>query len=178
MFKKIISQDPFSVATLDEAKTQCRLTSSFTMDDARLEMLIGVASDLAQTYTKKMLSLGQVVVTLEHYREGLYLYGGEVETIDSITATYNGESVDVTDYTFNHVSQKLTLGSSCQNYSNFFITYNAGYATVPLKVKQGVLMLVATLYNNNEDYLVGLTAENLPYTSLELLNSVREYHAS
>lgn len=69
MYTQIVSQGPFSgVITLDEAKRQCRLMSSFTMDDDDLNALIDSCCSLAQSYTKRLLTTGTVIAEMDEYR--------------------------------------------------------------------------------------------------------------
>ena len=49
--------------------------------------------------------------------------------------------------------------------------------TVPKAVKQGVLYLVSTMYNNREDVTIGMSVANMPLTSTVLLNSVKHYES-
>jgi len=166
-----------AIATLEEVKTQCRLTSSFILDDTRLTSLMTVASELAQNYTNRLLSEGSVVGTWYKYESSVSVVGGNVEEIDSVTCKDpSGNDVVITDFNFNPVSQTLRIPEWYSACTDFFATYTAGYKTPPAKIKQGVLMLVATLYNNTEDYLVGLTHDSLPYTSTVLFDSERDYY--
>lgn len=174
MFHKITNQAEFDIVTLDDAKAQCRLMPSFTMDDTYLTSLIEVCSDLAQTYTNRLLTVGTVDQVWEFYERSVFVFGGEVTEITSLTGEdTSGDTVTIEDYTFNEVSQSLSIPSSYSSYTNFTATFTAGYATVPSKVKQGILLMIASMYNNREDGLVGQTYQKLPFTSTALLNSVR-----
>ena len=180
MYTKINSQSSLDLVTLSEVKLQLRLTNSFTMDDAYIAGLISASGELAQTYTNRMLSLGSVSQMWETYESEYKLWGGNVTTITSVTGEKpeSGEVVEITDYRFNELSQKLTIAPESRNLINITATYQAGYTATPTKVKQGILMMIATFYNNREDFLVGQTHEKLPFTSTILLDSVRVPYAS
>lgn len=181
MFTKILSQDVVTVASMEEVKAQCRLMPSFALDDPRLVILLATATELAQTYTNKLLSLGSVAAVCDNYRNQVLLWGGNVTEITSVTC-YDvfGTELTIEDdgYRFDEITQSIYIDSTYNNCANFKITYLCGYTDVPTSVKQGVLLLVATMYNSTEDYLVGLTHESLPYTSVALFNSVKDYYAS
>ena len=179
MHVKIVSQAPLDIVTLDEAKSQCRLMPSFTLDDDRLNLLIQTATQLAQNYTSKQLSLSQVSMLQRQYSPNIYLFGGEVgEIVSASCYTQNGKvMLTESDYIFNPITQSVSVNPKYAQCVDFVFDYECGYETVPAQVKQGILLLVSTMYNATEDYLIGLTHENLPYTSLALLNSVRDYHA-
>ena len=180
MYTKIENQVLTDLVTLEEAKAQLRLTDSFKLDDDYLTGLIGAAAELAQTYTNRMLSVGTVTSPIEQYTtQPIRLWGGEVTAITSLTGyDVDGVLVDVLDFKFNEFKQTLTLSEQCKHLTDMTVVYEAGYVVTPMKVKQGVLMLIATLYNNREDFLVGQKHDKLPFTSTVLLNSVREYYGA
>ena len=171
MYSVINSQTDLELVTLDEAKRQCRI--SWDIDDDELNSLIKTCSQLAQDYTHKLLTLGSVTAEIEEYKSVVILPWGNVTTIDSVEL--DGEvAVEDEDYTFSTVTQKIKFSTT---YSNAVITYSCGYSTVPEKVKQGVLVMLSTLFNNHDDIIVGmsLTVENMPLASTRLLDSVRYY---
>ncbi len=174
---KILTQTDFTAVTLDEAKSQCRLLSSFTLDDDYLNSLILTAADAAQQYLHWMVSTG----TVKQYSGTggvLQLYGRYVTGITEITATDSaGDEVTLVeddDYTYNDVTEEVTVSTA---YVDIYITYACGAGTddLPGSVKQGVLMLISTMYNNREDFIAGLTVEKMPLTSKKLLSMSRNY---
>ncbi len=172
MYTQIDSQDPFTgVVTLDEAKRQCRLTTSFTMDDDDLTALIEVCCSLAQSYTKRLLTPGVVTAEMDQYRSSWTLPFGGATSITSVLL----DDVEYTDFTFSTVTQRLKIN---QSYSNIKVTYECGYADgeIPTSAKHGILMMISTLYNNRDDFISGLSIDQVPLSSLNLLNSIRYYH--
>ncbi len=55
--------------------------------------------------------------------------------------------------------------------------YKCGYAEgeVPIGIKQGIMMLVGTLYNVREDVSYGIQAFNVPMTSKLLFDKYKIY---
>ena len=176
MYHEITSQDSLTLVTLSEAKMQCRLMDSFTLDDDFLNHLIEVCSDLAQTYCNRLMTEGVVTALIDSYQLSTTLWGGKVTEITSVTCTDStGEELTITDFTFYGISQKLKIPSTYYDCTNFTIVYNCGFPSTPIKVKHGVLFMISTMYNNRDDYVTGLTVADLPMKSIELLNSVKHY---
>lgn len=167
MYSVIESQTPFAIVTLEEAKAQCNRTG-FNLDDDLFEIFIQVSCEAAQSYTRRMLSTGTVVTVVEEYKPVVQLPYGEATEVTELLL----DGVPSTDFTFEPVTQKVTINKS---YTTAKITFNAGFATVPLTVKQAVLLMVSTLYKNRDNFVVGLTVAKLPTTSEMLLESVRYY---
>lgn len=175
MYVKILSQADLKLVTLAEAKAQCRVMDSFTMDDTYIESLIDIASSLAQSYCNKLLTLGSVAGGWTEYASEITLWGGDA-TVTAVTAE-NG-TVDITDFEFHEITQKLTIPSQYSELRNFDVTYDCGLISPTPRIKQGVLMMVSTFYNNRDDAVVGLSIEEMPMTSRDILNADRHYHAA
>lgn len=174
---KILTQDPFTAVTLDEAKSQCRLMPSFILDDNYISALILVAADAAQEYVHWMLSPGTVKQFSEVGGE-VMLYGKYVTAITEVTGrtAYSDDDVVLTtdDYEWNNVTDVVTVNPS---YRYVNVTYACGATTpqLPHAVKQGTLMMISTMYNNREDFITGLSVEKMPLTSMKLLSLSRIY---
>ena len=152
--------------------------SSQTKDDEYIADLIATCASLAQVYCNRLLSSGEVLLCVENYSQFTQLWGGGAKSITSVTATdINNVEVIISDFTFNPVTQKLTIPYTNNIYFNFMITYAAGYVTLPPQVKHAVLLMISTMYNNRDDYVTGLTDEKIPYSSIALLNTVKHYVA-
>ena len=175
---KILTQTTFTAVTLAEAKSQCRLMPSFVLDDDYISALILASADASQEYLHWMVSTG----TVKQYSEAggsLKLYGRFITAITEITAI-NYAGVEVTlavddDYTYNDVTDEVTIDASL--YSDINITYACGadVSDLPGSVKQGILMMISTMYNNREDFITGLTVAKMPMTSKNLLSMSRVY---
>lgn len=170
MHTKIQSQiDLSTLITLDEAKRQCRLIPSFTHDDDDLNHLIASCAELAQTYTYRLLTPGTISAEADEYSSVLLLPWGNVSSVSQVML----DDVEYSDFSFSEVTGKLKIQDP---YSNIKITYEAGYQTLPIKVKQGILMMISTFYNNREDYIAGMNIEQIPLCSTRILDSVRYWN--
>lgn len=170
MYTKIASQNPLSIVTLAEAKRQLNIIDS-NEDDDHIQLLIDVASELAEGYTKRMLSQG-VVNLITTGKQSFFLpYGEATESITPFTVTVNSDPID---FTFQPISQILTIidwVTYCED--EITVTYNAGYESVPNSVKMGVLMMLSTLFEFRSDSLSGLSIDDVPLTSQKILNKVK-----
>ena len=166
MYKKIISQSSLSIVTLDEVTDQCRVFNAF--EDNYLTSLIIPYSDLAQSYTRRMLTPGQAVVFVEAYRPVIQLPFGEVTEITELML----DDVVSTDFTFNTITQKVKINKP---FTEAQITFNAGYLSVPDIVKHAILVAINTAFVNRDDIVVGQTVTKMPMTSLDLLDRVKLY---
>lgn len=174
---KILTQDPFTAITLDEAKSQCRLMPSFILDDTYISSLITASVDAAQEYVHWMLSPGTVKQFSENGGD-VMLYGKYVTSITEVTGRTVGSDVDTVlttdDYEYNDVTDVVSVNPA---YGYVNITYACGATDLelPNAVKQGILMLISTMYNNREDFISGLSVEKMPLTSQKLLSLSRIY---
>lgn len=164
MFKKIVSQDPLNLVTLDEVKKQCRVFTTF--EDDYLTSLILPYCEMAQSYTCRMLTPGTATVLIEGYQSDILLPFGEVTEVTSVVL----DDVDVTDFTFKPVSQKVYLN---QYFQTAEITFSAGYTAIPESVKAAILMMISTAYNNRDDVVVGQQVYTMPSSSRDLLDRVK-----
>lgn len=170
MYSVISSQQSLTdLITLNEAKRQCRIMPTNTLDDDDLNHLISACSELAQVYTHRLLTPGIVNMESDEYSPVVQLPWGEATTIQQVLL----DDVETEDYTFSTVTQKLKINT---NYSNIKVTYDAGYINLPARVKQGILMMISTWYNNREDYVEGMTVQTIPLSCIRALDSVRLYN--
>lgn len=164
MFKKILSQQPITgLITLPEVKSHCRVFNTF--EDTYLTSLIPVYLDMAQSYTGRMLTTGSAIIVVEGCREVLLPFG-DVTDVTKVTL----DGTESTNFTFDDITQKVTIG---QAYDSARIEFIAGYATLPAVVKQAVLVMISTAFNNRDDVVVGQTPNEMPRTSRDLLDRVK-----
>lgn len=166
MYRKIITQQPLTLVTLDEVKRQCRVFNTF--EDVYLTSLILPFCNLAQTYTNRMLTTGSAIVVYEDCYATQQLPYGEVSDITEVLV----DGVATTDYTFNMITQKITVKV---RYHELTVSFDAGYSSTPDIVKQAVLVMINTAFVNREDVNVGEGVSKMPRTAEDLLDSVRYY---
>lgn len=165
MYKKIISQEPLDgLVTLPEVKAHCRVFTDF--EDTYLSSLIPVYLDQAQGYTGRMLTTGSAVVVVHGWQSQVLLPYGNVTEVTKLVL----DGTESTAFTFDDVSQMVTINAP---YATARIEFNAGYETLPVVVKQAVLVMINTAFNNRDDVVVGQTVNEMPRTSRDLLDRVK-----
>ena len=165
MYKKIISQATFDgLITLDEVKSHCRVFNDF--ENSYLQSLIPVYLDMAQSYTGRMLTTGSAVAVVHSWQSQVLLPFGNVTEVTKLVL----DGTESTAFTFDDVSQMVTINAP---YATARIEFNAGYETLPVVVKQAVLVMINTAFNNRDDVVVGQTVNEMPRTSRDLLDRVK-----
>lgn len=165
MYKKIISQATFNgLITLPEVKAHCRVFNTF--EDTYLSSLIPVYLDMAQSYTGRMLTTGSAVAVVHSWQSQVLLPFGNVTEVTKLVL----DGTESTTFTFDDVSQMVTINAP---YATARIEFNAGYETLPVVVKQAVLVMISTAYANRDDVVVGQTVNEMPRTSRDLLDRVK-----
>lgn len=165
MFKKIITQEPLiGLVTLEELKRQCRVFTTF--EDAYLSSLIPVFTEMAQSYTGRMLTEGSAVAVVHSWQSQVLLPFGEVTEVTKLVL----DGTESTASTFDDISQIISINAP---YATARIEFNAGYTTLPESVKQAILVMCSTAFNNRDDFVLGQSANQMPSTSRDLLDRVK-----
>ena len=170
MYTKITSQEPLQIVSLAEAKRQLNIIDN-TDDDTYIQLLIDACSELAEGYTKRMLSEGVVDLIISGRQSFFLPYGEATESTTAIVATVAGDPIT---FEFEPISQVFTIDDNQISYSDKVkLTYHAGYKEIPSSVKMGVLMMISSLFENREDIVVGFTVADIPLNSMAILNKVK-----
>lgn len=170
MYTKITAQTPLAIVTLLEAKSQLNIVDDVT-HDTHIQLLIEAASELAEGYTKRMLSTGTVELITSGQQIFFLPYGEATEAVTAIVATVAGNPIT---FEFEPISQIFTIDNGqITSTDKVRLIYKAGYATIPTSVKMGVLMIISSLFENREDIAVGLSVNDIPLSSMQILNKVK-----
>lgn len=159
------------IVSLSQAKRQLNITDN-NDDDDHIQLLVDVCSELAEGYTNRMLSSGKVDLLITNKKSFYLPYGEVTEEDEAIIATVAGNPIS---FYFEPISQKITItDEQVLPTDEIKITYCAGYKTVPNSAKMGVLMMVASLFINREDTVVGLTVADIPLSSTKILDKIKK----
>lgn len=157
--------------TLAEAKLYLRIDDN--AEDTLIEALISSAREWAETNTNKAIVAQTVVAYYDKPERTFELPIGNAVALTSLTN--DGDAVTARLLFGNPSTVEITgdLPYPANERQSVVITYTAGYATVPKRIKQAILILVADMYENREAQVIGQSvAEN---STLErLLFPVRE----
>lgn len=172
MFIKIKERiNPLDVVSLAEARHQLNMLADETDDDDHIQTLITACSELAESYTNRLLSRSVVLILTEPDVDGgsFKLPFGETGA-DDILSVKDADGVDV-EYTHNEISRVISISGD----GPVIIEYNVGYenSEIPVIAKLGILNMVSTFFNHREDFIAGLTIAEVPVTSTGVLDGIR-----
>lgn len=167
--------------TLSEARDHIQGLEGITVDDAIISSLISVAREQAEMFTWRSIRTSTYELRLTNIPASVKLPNPPVIAITSVK--YNNEAgteitMPNTDYRLKDWEEPATLifdeqPATSGDEGDVTITYTTGYSSdIPLSIKQAILMMVRTLYDNRED-MNSRNITELPLTSKTLLTPFR-----
>lgn len=171
MYYRILNKSEKAVVTLKQAKNQLNIIAGEDdgEDDDHIQLLIDTAVELSEKYTRRLFTVETVELSTIGARK-LYLPYGEVENVTSAVVT--GDSSEV-GFTFSPISQILQFNSDVDVSKDITVTYNAGYDKPAKAALMGSMMLLASLWENREDTVSGLSIADIPLNSTAILDSIK-----
>jgi len=176
------------VLSLAEAKAHLRITDSD--NDTYIASLITAARQYAEGYTKRAIGTQTCALTLDSFPAEIDLPRCPVQSITSIY--YINSDGDSTEFTSFQSDLSGTASAKIKpSYDNSWpdtragygavtVTYQAGYGatgdspdTVPAQLKQAMLLLIGSLYENRENEIVGAAISEVPFSVKCLLDLYR-----
>ena len=148
--------------TLAEAKSQCRIETSFTDDDTWLNTVITVVREQAEDLLNRALISQTITMVSNEFEDVIELPQPPLVSVTSIKY-YDSDNAQQTlaasEYQVNNYSEpgEITLASLSawpevyERFDAVEIIYVTGYAdaaAVPTSIKQGMLMMLTDLYDN------------------------------
>lgn len=174
--------DPLSVA---DAKKHLNLATEHTEDDAYITDLITVAVGVAQTFTNRQFISATYVLRLDAFPTEIHPPKPPLASVTSITYTDAGgtsQTLAASKYQVDIYSMPARIrpaygewwpATRPDTYGAVILTYIAGYGSVasavPLRIRQALKAIVATLYEHREPVITGLSVERIPETAERLL---------
>lgn len=182
----VIQSRTFSdVVTVEEAATHLRVWD--VNDQPYIQSLIEAAIDTAEKYMNRLIAESTVTIQRPTLTQQLPL--GTAKTISEVTyinaGTEERETLPGEMYSLNPITNKIEIKRNVQRYlsehnaRDFQISLVTGWSAseVPAAIKQGILMLVGTMYEMREDATVGqgVTVSKVPVTHQYLFNKHKLY---
>lgn len=130
--------------TLAEAKEYCRIDNDYTGEDLLLEDLIK-SSRIALENFANISIIEKRIKVFSDTDKTLWLPFSPVIDVESITNN-SGDPIEFDA----SIKYKLKLGQA----GPYYITYTAGFITIPQDIKLAVLKQVLTDYDNRENFTV------------------------
>lgn len=153
-----------SVVTVDQAKLYMRMDLTYTLEDGLIEDMIKAAEQWCEAYTGSSFTLKDLTRFAKNTRTEL------TAPVDSITSVL-GVGGALVDYIYADGVIYLNCGSSGM------VSYKAGYKAgeLPQPIVDAVKMMVSTLYENREDYVIGERSQTLIKSPIGITDLLRPY---
>lgn len=183
MAYNIVSRTFSDVVTVAEAVTHLRIWDD--SEDTHVQSLIDAALDVSERYMNRLVAESTVIIERDTLTTQLPL--GNAKSVQEVTyiidSTEERVVLDSTLYSLNPITNKLVLKRTVKsllanhNARDYQITFVTGWSSneVPAAVKQGILMLVGSMYVMPEDAAVGqgVTVTKVPVTHQYLFNKYK-----
>lgn len=174
--------------TLEEAKLHLRVDDDNTTEDDLIESLITVAREHAEAFTNRAFLQQTLRMKMDEFPCVIQLPRPQLISVSSIQYVDTAgvtQTLSASLYRVDSDSDPARItpayGQSWPSTQDITgavtVTYVAGYGAaataVPTGIRQAILMLIGTLYENREDIIAGVSAMELPLTSRVLLQPYR-----
>lgn len=166
--------------SLDEAKIFMHVIE--TDEDTLIESIITSAREYAENYTNRQLITATFELTTDSFIQDFKLPKAPVQSISKIeymdeSGVYQILSTDDYYLYYEYEIAKIyfsNLPSIKDDKRAVKITFVSGYTTVPSSIKTYLKMLVSTLYENREKFVVGVPVNDIVGTMYDrMLNFYR-----
>lgn len=153
-----------SVITVDQAKLYMRMDLTYTLEDELIEDMIKTAEQWCEAYTGLSFTLRDLTKFAKNTRTEL------TAPVDSITSVL-GVGGTLVEYIYTDEVIYLNCGSSG------LVSYKAGYKAgeLPEPIKDAVKMMVSTIYENRDDYVIGERSQTLIKSPIGVTDLLRPY---
>ncbi|WP_339789242.1 head-tail connector protein [uncultured Imperialibacter sp.] len=155
--KKIETNISYSGISLDEVKTQVRVTHDF--DDSFLSGLCNTSYHVVEDYINAHVAMTDVEEVATSFC-GQYYEVVEANILSGFTITVSGTPVEYQVLEQDKYSTCLKLSSSLSDVT-LNVAYTAGFASLPLPIKQAILVKTHDLYEDRSGYNTGLQRTGL-----------------
>lgn len=179
---KVTTAPAIEVWTLSEVKNYLKVDTS--ADDTLITTLLQSAREVAERYLNQALITQTITEKLDRLSNPtIYLSISPVITVSSFQFNDGQNSVqtfNAANYVVDNFLKPARLALAYNstwptlfgNINDVTIVYTAGYgataASVPMQIRQAILMMIADSYDNREDYV-----KKLPTASEYLLDQYR-----
>jgi hypothetical protein len=141
-----------SVITLAQAKEYIRVTSTDAALGAMIQLIIDGAEDVVKRYCATELT---PTVCNEIANGGMQYFSTATRPIISVSAIFHAEAqynYPSTDWVVRdsriYPADDAVLMAGRWPRGTYYLTYTAGYSTVPAGMKQAILMITARMFDN------------------------------
>lgn len=179
MERILIGSEP---VTVDEAKEHIQGLEEITLYDAYIESLITACREIAENYIWGCITKSTFKLRLKSFPNDIKIPKPPLVSVTSITyvdENNHDASLDSSDYEVINWQEPGKIifknrPTTNEKEGNIIIEFVAGYNVVPASIKQAILMMIRTLFDNRED-MNNRNITELPITSKHLLKAYRCY---
>lgn len=156
------TQEPI---TLDEAKLFMKVIEDD--EDDLINVMIVASREYVENYTNRQLMSATFELTNDSIYSGMALPKNPVQSITKIEymdLEGNYQIMSEDDY-YSYIENEITklhieaMPNYKQDKRAFKITFVSGYLTIPSSIKTYMKMQVSTMYENREQYVIGVSVE-------------------
>jgi uncharacterized phiE125 gp8 family phage protein len=140
--------------TLVEAKNFIRV--DYALDDNLITDIIKAATEQAEKYLNRSITTKTVKFSYTSFSNRVMLPYPPYQSITAVTVKYRGESTVLVADSDYYLSGVKDLSIEFERYYREYeliIDATVGYLSVPLTIKQGVLKLIARMYEYRNDFM-------------------------
>jgi uncharacterized phiE125 gp8 family phage protein len=174
---RLINPPTVDPIELDAVKVHLRVDPALTEDDDLIRGLIATATQAAEHRTGRALMTQTWDLGIDRFAPVIEIDKSPVQLIESVKYLDGSgvlQALDPSTYVLDDFSEPGRLAPAygrcwpealCQ-VNAVRIRFKAGYAdaaAVPKAIKQWMLLLIGTLYENRETVIVGATVQELPH---------------
>lgn len=132
-----------SLVTVQQAKTQLGILASDTSDDAELQFYCDALTPAIEDYKHEIIELREITEDVElHGRHRFRLWSVPLVSLTSMVDVVTGVDWDVSTLRPNPSGVVRVLPGNAPPHGLFEVTYEAGYAEVPINYQLGALMVL------------------------------------
>lgn len=156
-----------SVITLEQAKLYMRMDADYTLEDDLIRDMIMTAEQWCEAYTGLSFSVKELTKFISNTRNELV---GPVISVKSVT----GMGGSFVQFLYSGDVIHLNPGSSG------IVAYSTGYNAdkLPDPLKSAIKMMVATLYEHRESYVIGDKGQTLVEMPMGITDLLKPYSRS
>jgi len=141
-----------SVITLAQAKEYIRVTSTDSALESMIQLIVDGAEDVVKRYCATQLAETEIN---EIANGGVQYFSPSTRPVVSVSAIYHADA----EYSYAsgdwvvrssriYPADNAVLMAGRWPRGTYYLTYTAGYATVPAGMKQAILMITARMFDN------------------------------
>ena len=160
----IVTPPTTEPVTLEEAKEQLRIESTFTMDDSYISALISVARDRCESYCNQFFAAQSIQVLYEGQMPVIISLPYPNMTVLNVTYTDSdnaSQTLAGDDYVTDETNQTITVITNLPPTINYQVNSLVSAPAAIDGVKHAIKIIVTDLYELRTETAVGVSlAEN------------------